>query len=51
MFSSMKFLQNLLRNRLGEQHLTDCARLFSDPLDLQAEGLMPRAAQHRGTCP
>jgi hypothetical protein len=40
MFSSMKFLKNLQRNRLGQQHLTACARLFSNPLDLHAEGVM-----------
>ena len=31
MFSAMKYLKNLYRNRLGEAHLTICARAFHHP--------------------
>ena len=31
MFSAMKYLKNLQRNRLLEEHLTLCARLFHHP--------------------
>ena len=40
MFSAMKFLKNLQRNCLGEEHLTACARLFCGNVDLKAPGVM-----------